>query len=150
MKPKDNPQHLNELYPDVVFALETTSLLDSITRRLGVTADLKEQGSTTSIVIHFEMGYVVELTPWSVPEGQSSTWFMEKLRAGRMLTKTDVLAVICTIKKNDSDEVLVKPFAIEAEHPAILLVKLSTWIFKLLKIRIHPLQDPDEGEANND
>ena len=150
MKPKDNPQHLNQLYPDVVFALETTSLLDSITRRLGVTADLKEQGSTNSIVIHFEMGYVVELTPWSVPEGQSSTWFMEKLRAGRMLTKTDVLAVICTIKKNDSDEVLVKPFAIEAEHPAILLVKLSTWIYKLLKIRIHPLQESEEGETENE
>ena len=150
MKPKDNPQHLNELYPDVVFALETTSLLDSITRRLGVSADLKEQGSTTSIVIHFEMGYVVELTPWSVPEGQSSTWFMEKLRAGRMLTKTDVLAVICTIKEDDSDEALVKPFAIEAEHPAILLVKLSTWIYKLLKIRIHPLQELDEGATEHD
>jgi len=150
MKPKDNPQHLNELYPDVVFALETTSLLDSITRRLGVIADLKEQGSITSIVIHFDMGYVVELTPWSVPEGQSSTWFMEKLRAGRMLTKTDVLAVICTVKKNGSDDELVKPFALEAEHPTILFVKLSTWIYKLLKIRILPLQDPDKGEANDD
>ena len=150
MNPKDNPQHLNELYPDVVFALETTSLLDSITRRIGITAELKEQGSTTSIVIHFEMGYVVELTPWSVPEGQSSTWFMEKLRAGRMLTKTDILAVICTVKKNDSDEFLVKPFALEAEHPAVMLAKISTWIYKILKIRIHPLQELDEGRPEND
>lgn len=150
MKPKDNSQHLNELYPDVVFALETTSLLDSISRRLGVTADLNEQGSETAIVIQFEMGYVVELTPWSVPEGQPSTWFMEKLRAGRMLTKTDILAVICTVKKNDSDEFLVKPFALEAEHPAMMLVKISAWIYKILKIRIHPMQEANEGEVEND
>ena len=150
MKPKDSPQHLNELYPDVVFALETTSLLDSITRRLGVTAERNEQGTETSIVIQFEMGYVVELTPWSVPEGQSSTWFMEKLRAGRMLTKTDILAVICTVKKNDSDEFLVKPFALEAEHPAFMLAKISAWIYTLLKIRIHPLQESEEGMTEND
>jgi hypothetical protein len=75
---------------------------------------------------------------------------MEKLRAGRMLTKTDILAVICTVKKNDSDEFLVKPFALEAEHPAFMLAKISAWIYTLLKIRIHPLQESEEGETEND
>jgi hypothetical protein len=149
MKPKDNPQHLNELYPDVVFALETISLLDSLTRRLGVTAEIHEGESSVSIAVQFEQNYMVELTPLSVPEGQSSTWFMERLRAGRMLTKTEMLAVICTVKQNGIQEPAVKPFALEAEHPAIMLAKISTWIFKVLKIRIQPLQESDEEETEN-
>lgn len=150
MKPKDNPKYLNELYPDVVFALETTSLMDSLTRRLGLQAEILEADGVTSISIQFEQDYSVKISPLSVPEGQSSTWFMDRLRAGRVLTKTDMFAVICTVRTNGTQEPIFKAFALEAESSAILLAKVSAWIFKMSKIRVQPLQEFDEEETEND
>jgi hypothetical protein len=150
MKPRDNSKYLNELYPDVVFALETTSLMDSLTRRLGLQAQILEADGVTSISIQFEQDYSVEISPLSVPEGQSSTWFMDRLRAGRVLTRTDMFAVICTVRRNGTHEPIFKAFALEAESSAVLLAKVSAWIFKMSKIRIQPLQEFDEEETEND
>jgi hypothetical protein len=150
MKPKDNPKYLNELYPDVVFALETTSLMDSLTRRLGLQAEVLEAAGVTSIFVQFEQDYIVEISPLSVPEGQSSSWFMDRLRAGRVLTKTDMLAVICTVRRNGNQEPIFKAFALEAESSAVMLAKVSAWILKMSKIRIQPLHEFGEEETDND
>jgi len=150
MKPKDNPKYLNELYPEVVFALETTTLMDSLTRLLGLQAEILEEASVSKIVVQFEQDYIVEFSPLSVPEGEASTWFMDRLLAGRILAKTDMLAVICTVRRKGIQEAIFKAFALEAENAAVLVAKVSAWIFRMSKIRTHPLRDFDDEETENE
>ena len=150
MKHKDNAEQLNELYPEMVHIFETTILHDAIARKLHVRADVIDMDSQPKIVIHFELGYVVEIRPLSVPDGKTPTWFMDRLPLGKTFRKADMIQVICSVSRVNSEGSKLSPFVVEAEHPAILLAKVSLWIFKTLGKRLKPIPNFDASETDDE
>ena len=139
MKRKDNPEYLNDIYPEIALMFETTVLHDALTRICSFKADANDELESPEITIHFELGYLADIQPLSVPEGQPQTWFMDRLPLGKAFRKADMIQVICTVRNIDSGEPCISPFVVEAEHPAMLVAKIRRWIFKTLGIRINPL-----------
>jgi hypothetical protein len=133
---------LNRMYPEVVFQLETQHVYYQIVEKLKVLASLHQDENQAQIDIEFTSSLTVTIEPVEQDKAGFPKWTIHSLdsRNDRLLTK--LIRVRCSIKSNESSELVTEPFIVDATDAKTLIDTIRKWALEYAQVRITPLPIP--------